>query len=161
MYAKEATGEFQFRLVYRLLECFGYKPDPKRQTQTKDRPRGGYHPHDDSLERNYRNFVQAHPMFCSQLNADLKLGHEGEGDRRFAEYDKWVGEKGLAPAVFEELRLNPFKWDDVFSPPRPSQDAHPGVAIPVRPAPRKAVAAGVTPRKKMSELFSSGRNQPR
>ena len=168
MYAKVATGEFRFALVSRLLECFGYKPDPKRQTQTKDISRGGYNPHDSSLERNYRNFVQAHPKFCNRLETDLKRNHKDEEERRNAEYDEWVGEKGFAPSDFDELRLNRFDWTSLFSLPQPKPDAPPGRATGLKgdmpktvdanePSKKLKTAKEPNPRRSLSKEFDAPR----
>jgi hypothetical protein len=121
MYAKVATGQFQFPLVYQLLKCFGYKPDPKRQTLTKDWPRGTPL-HDDSMERNYRNFEKAHPVFCDLLEADLRGDHVGERERQSTERDHWVGERGFSGELFDELRSNRFNWNTVF--PHSKPDTH-------------------------------------
>jgi hypothetical protein len=118
IYPQMATRKFRFPQVAILLECLGYRPDPKRQTKSKYRPRG-YNSCDESLERNFRNFRKAYPMFCDQLQVDLKRDHEEEGNRRKVEFHNWIDEKGIPSSVFNQLRPNQFDWKFVF--PRPEQ----------------------------------------
>jgi hypothetical protein len=113
VYPKIATGEFQFAQVAKLLECLGYRPDPNRQKKP------GYRPDvsdlcDDSLERNFRNFRKAYPIFCDQLQVDLKSNHEEEENRRREEFNSWVVEKDLPRSVFDQLRPNQFDWKIIF-----------------------------------------------
>ena len=77
IYPKIATGKFRFTQVAVLLECLGYQPDPKRQAKPEFR-RDVSDVCDASLERNFRNFRKAYPIFCDQLQADLKRDHESE-----------------------------------------------------------------------------------
>jgi len=116
MYPQVATGQFRFPQVAELLESLGYRPDPKRQKRTMDRRRGEDNCY-QSLERNFRNFKEAHPTFCDQLEADLRGDHAREKKRRRDEYDHWVCEEELAVEIFRELRMNRFDWKTVF--PRP------------------------------------------
>ena len=113
VYPKIATGEFRFPQVAILLECLGYRPDPKRQTKSRYRPRG-YNSCDQSLERNYRNFRKAYPIFCDQLQVDLKSDHEEEENRRLEQFDSWIVEKDLPRSVFDQLRPNQFDWKTIF-----------------------------------------------
>lgn len=115
-YAKIATGAFRFPLVAELLQCLGYGPDPKRQMKP------GYRPdvadlNDQSLERNFRNFKKAYPIFCDHLQDELKSDHESEANRPVEEFDYWIVEKSLPPSVFEQPRPNRFDWKIVFSRP--------------------------------------------
>ncbi len=106
MYSKIATGKFQFSLVADLLECFGYKPDPKRQKHATGRS-SGYTPCDDSLERNFRNFKTKYPMFCACLEAELIGDHDLEvDDLPMTTLDKM-------------LRPNDFDWKVQFREPSP------------------------------------------
>jgi hypothetical protein len=94
IYAELATKHFQFPLVSELVECFGYKPDPKRQ-----HAKGKYKlpelgdqqsryeiaeelanddPADQSLERNYRIFRAGHPKIYRELRLLIALDHEAE-----------------------------------------------------------------------------------
>ncbi len=116
MYPKIATGQYQFPLVAILLECFGYKPDPKRQQKSGHRPEG-YDSSDQSLERNFRNFKKAYPTFCEQLEFDLVDDHDLEERQREEAFDHWVGEHDLPIEVFDKLRPNPFDWKAVFPYP--------------------------------------------
>ena len=116
VYPKIATGEFRFAQVAKLLECLGYNPDPKRQTKSKE-PKDVSDLCDASLERNFRNFRNAYPVFCDQLQADLKSDHELEENRRVEEFDYWVVEKDIPLSVFDQLRPNQIDWKIVFSPP--------------------------------------------
>lgn len=116
MYAKIATRKFQFPQATQLLECFGYKSDPKRQKRTKDRSPGGFSPSDKSLERNYRNFKNRYPLFCECLEADLRADHERERNRASEEFDRWDDE-GLPVELLDKLRPNNFDWKTVFARP--------------------------------------------
>ena len=116
LYPKIATGEFRFTQVAELLECLDYSPDPKRQAKP------GYRPDvsdlcDVSLERNYRNFRKAYPIFYDQLQADLKSDHESEENRRIEEFDYWIGEKNIPFSVFDQPRPHRFDWEIVFPHP--------------------------------------------
>jgi hypothetical protein len=120
LYPKIATGEFRFTQVAKLLECLDYRPDPRRQEKS------GYRPDiadlsDLSLERNFRNFRKAYPMFCDQLQADLIGDHQKEEDRRKQEFDNWIVEKGIPSSVVDKLRGNKFDWKFVFSRPEQKQ----------------------------------------
>jgi hypothetical protein len=116
IYPKIATGEFRFSQVAELLECLGYRPDPKRQTKSMDPPDVS-DLCDKSLERNFSNFRKAHPIFCEQLHADLENDHEREQNRRVTEFDYWVVEKEIPLSVFNQPRPNRFDWKTVFAPP--------------------------------------------
>jgi hypothetical protein len=121
IYPKIATGEFCFSQVAEILECLGYRPDPKRQKKP------GYRPDlsdlcDQSLERNFRNFSNAYPIFCDQLQADLKSDHEREQNRPIEEYDYWVVEQDIPLSVFYQPRPNRFDWKIVFSPPEQKRE---------------------------------------
>jgi hypothetical protein len=122
IYARIATGEFRFPQVAKLLECLGYRPDPRRQTKSWYPP-DGYDPCDQSLERNVRNFRNAHPIFCDQLQAELTSDHAREENRRIEEFDYWVVEKELPLSVFNQPRPNRYDWKIVF--PRPEQKQKP------------------------------------
>jgi hypothetical protein len=92
-YAQLGTRHFQFPLVSELIECFGYKPDPKHQHALRksasnvrrhrigeydvDDELGG-DPADQSLERNFRLFKTAHPNVCRELRLSLALDHVAE-----------------------------------------------------------------------------------
>jgi hypothetical protein len=113
IYPKITTGEFRFAQVANLLECLGYRPDPQRQKKP------GYRPDesdlcDKSLERNYGNFRNTYPIFCDQLEADLKSDHESEENRRVEESDYWIVERDIPSSVFEKLRPNQFDWKFLF-----------------------------------------------
>lgn len=112
-YVKIATGKFRFSEVGVLLQCLGYRPDLKRQMRSRDIPDES-DPCDQSLERNFRNFRNAYPIFCDQLQADLKSDHEKEENRRIEEFDYWVVEKGIPLSVFDQPRPNRFDWKMVF-----------------------------------------------
>jgi hypothetical protein len=100
IYPKIATGKFHFSGVSDLLECLGYKPNPKRQKKAKDRPRG-YTPF-DSLERNFRNFRKRYPIFCERLETELRGDHKMEEDSLpINDLDRM-------------LRPNNFDWETVF-----------------------------------------------
>jgi hypothetical protein len=116
IYPKIVTGEFRFPQVAELLECLGYRPDPKRQMKSEYRPEG-YDSCDQSLERNFRNFRKAYPMFCDQLQADLKSDHESEANRPMEKFDSWIVDKDLPRSVFDQPRPNRFDWKLVFSRP--------------------------------------------
>lgn len=92
-YAELATGHFRYPLVSELIECLGYKPDPKRQhalrksasTVSKNRlSRRGIadrfedDPADQSLERNFRLFRAAHPKIFRELRRLLASDHLSE-----------------------------------------------------------------------------------
>ncbi len=116
MYPKIATGEYRFPQVAELLECLDYRPDPKRQKRTIDRRRGEDNCY-QSLERNFRNFKNSYPVFCDQLEADLKSDHEKEENRPLEEYDRWI-EQGLPAETLATLRPNYFDWEIVFPHPQ-------------------------------------------
>ena len=119
IYPKTATGEFRFAQVAKLLECLGYRPDPKHQTKSKD-PKDVSDLCDQSLERNFGNFRNAYPIFCDQLQADLESDHENERDkeenRRKEEFDNLIDEQDIPSSVVDMLRPNQFDWKFVFSP---------------------------------------------
>jgi hypothetical protein len=114
IYPKIATEKFRFSQVAELLECLGYRPDPKRQTKSTDPPDEA-NLCDKSLERNFMNFRKAYPIFCDQLEADLKSEHENEANRPIEEFDSWIVEKDLPRSVFDQPRPNRFDWKIVFS----------------------------------------------
>ncbi len=116
IYPKIATGEFRFPQVAELLACLGYRPDPKRQTKSMDPPDVS-DLCDKSLERNFSNFRKAYPIFCDQLQNDLKSDHEKEENGPREGFDSWVVEKDLPLSVFDQLLPNRFDWKIVFSPP--------------------------------------------
>jgi hypothetical protein len=117
IYPKIATGKFRFLQIAELLECLGYRPDPKRQTKSRYRPEET-DPCDQSLERNFRNFRKAYPIFCDQLQADLKSDHEEEENRRRKEFHNWIDEKGISGSVLDKLQPNKFDWNFVFPSPK-------------------------------------------
>jgi hypothetical protein len=112
-YAQLGTRRFQFPLVSELIECLGYKPDPKRQhrlrkaasTANENRLGGrdivevlAGDPADQSLERNFRLFKAAHSKVCRELRLSLALDHVAEHTERpeavnwkevFAPYGKY------------------------------------------------------------------------
>jgi hypothetical protein len=96
MYAQLATAKFRFPLVSDLIECFGYKPDAKRQHRKAKREatrvlnrlsggdvvdRDGYEPTFESLERNFRVFKASHPRIYRELRRLLAVDHAAEHTR--------------------------------------------------------------------------------
>jgi len=113
MYSKMVTGQFRYAQIAVLLECLGYRPNLKHQAKR------GYSPDasdlcDTSLERNCRNFKTAYPIFCKQLEAELKSNHEADENPHINEFGRWVIEGDMPVSVFNELHPNHFDWSIVF-----------------------------------------------
>jgi hypothetical protein len=101
-YTQIATGKYQFPLVSVLLECFGYRPDPRRQKFRGRRQPTGYVPSDQSLERNFRNFTATWPTFYERLRAELTEADYSDRPKDYLEY---------------MLRPNDFVWRVALAPP--------------------------------------------
>ena len=133
MYAMISTGKWQFANVSILLQCFGYKPDPKRRKQAKGFGLGN-DDYAESLERNFRNFKTAHPIFCQQLELSMA------GDEllielfRSAEYYRWFNDENISieysktkeacdkfaerfNSYLKERVYKQFNWTNIFLSP--------------------------------------------
>jgi hypothetical protein len=86
-YPKIATGQFRFSQVSDLIECFGYRPDPKHQNaRGKPESQLSYEPAFQSLERNFRNFRDGHGKTFESLRMQLTRDHasrQSERPKRF------------------------------------------------------------------------------
>jgi len=122
LYPKLATRHFQFKHVAVLLECLGYRPDPRRQMKPMYR-RDISDLCDLSLERNFRNFGRAYPIFEDRLQADLKSEHQSEENRSLEVSDSWIAGRDFPPHLFSQLRPNQFDWAVVFAPPQGNRKA--------------------------------------
>ena len=122
LYSEIATDNFQFPLVAQLLECLGYEPNPERQKQTEDQPRGEEaDSFADSIRRNFNNFNYKYPIVCKSLRAHLVDGHDFYEERLKEKVDRWI-EGGVSAetvsrfATFLRYRM-PHGWWQVFGRP--------------------------------------------
>jgi hypothetical protein len=110
VYTQLSTKHFQFPVVSELIECLGYKPDPKRQHRKRKREstaigdqQRSHDPANDlsddaadqSLERNFRIFRAAHPKIYRELRLLLARDHVADHTKR----------------------PDAINWEEVFAPP--------------------------------------------
>jgi len=125
LYSEIATGNVQYPLVAQLLECLGYKPNPARQGQTKDKPRGEGDSFADSMRRNFNNFERRYPIVCKRLKTYLIDDHKEEKYQYQERYDHLVG-AGYNPDAFVLAAAfphnhKPVDWVKVFAPANPKK----------------------------------------
>jgi hypothetical protein len=141
MYAKVATGKYQFPAVSILLQSFGYRPDQNRRRRARGAGLGFNTP--ESLERNFRNFTSAHPVFCQQLELSVAGDDLLVKLLREEEYERWFDEENISreymmteeacdefderfSSYLEEHLSKQFNWTNIFSShlPARNEDQH-------------------------------------
>jgi hypothetical protein len=120
LYSEIATGDFQFPLVAQLLECLGYKPNPARQGQTKDKPRGEGDSFADSMRRNFNNFERRYPIVCKRLKTYLIDDHKQVKYIYQERYDRAVG-LGYDPEKVKAFVHGTVNWAMVFAHANPKK----------------------------------------
>jgi hypothetical protein len=129
MYAKVATGKYQFPAVSILLQSFGYRPDQNRRRRARGAGLGFNTP--ESLERNFNNFRSAYPFFCQQLGLSVAGDDLLIEMLRSEEVSHWMDEENISreymmteeacdefderfSSYLEERVYNQFNWTNIF-----------------------------------------------